>query len=122
MKTFYASEGRVEEIEVPAGGKLPGDFRIARSTFTFKGEEGDEHPCLNVWKGDVRLASVFWNESIGEVCVYRFETKVCWRMQTLSLIANVVVNWERLLGEIEDGFMFTVPERAVQEVVKGGGR
>lgn len=108
MKLSYVSEGRVEDVEVPTGGKLPGDFRIVRSTFNFLGDERDL-PCLDVWKGDVMLASAFYNESVGEVCVHRFATKVCWRMQTIVLVMNVVENWDRLLADIEDGFGMIVP-------------
>jgi hypothetical protein len=93
------SEGRMEEIEIPTGGLQPGDYRVEHRLFNFKGEMED-HDCLNVFKGDAQLATIFFNDSIGEVCVHRFTPKICIRKETICLIYNIMHNWNDALKDL----------------------
>lgn len=98
MKSHYISEGRIEEIEIPKGGLLPGDFKIERHSFSFKGEPKQDG--IYVLKGSERLAVVFFNYTIGEPCVMQFTSKVCLRLQSLAIIANVIEHWDRLMKDL----------------------
>jgi hypothetical protein len=100
MKTrTYISEGHIEEIEIPTGGLLKGDYRVEHRLFNFKGDP-DEHDCMNVFKADVHLASIFFNDSIGAVCVHRFGDKVCFRKETVCLIYHIMDNWEQAMRDL----------------------
>lgn len=99
MTRMYVSEGRIEEIEITTGGLLPGDYRVEHRLFNLKGEQEDRD-CINVFKGDTRLASIFFNESVGEVCVHHFAPKLSLRKETICLIFNLMNNWNAAMKDL----------------------
>jgi hypothetical protein len=119
MTTSYLSENGIEEIQIPTGGMLNGDYRIEHRLFNWKGhgEQSDNH-CVNLYKGEERIASVFFNESVGEVCVHRFNQRLCFRMQTLNIVANIIEHFDRIVKDLPVDFQTVI----CKEEENGGGK
>lgn len=119
MKATYLSEGRIDEIDIPCGFVIEGDYTVAHRVFTYTGD-GILRDILDVYKGETRLFGVFYHDHAKEPCVRKYDLKNCWRLQTLYLAAQVVMNWNNLIDRIEEGASMRIPEEDVVKMMKGG--
>lgn len=116
MKAYYLSEGRIEEVDIPTGGLLPDNYKIHRGTFFFS-DEDEARDCIRIFKGDVVLAVVFFNDTIGSLCLGNFPESTCFRFETVCLFANIMDHWDRIMRELPMDHEFIVVDPK-----KGGER